>query len=71
MPTRSRGPLMEDILRHIKAAKRVGAPGIATSIGGAIIAIPFDGAYLDKLAQGQHPAPDVEEKREPHNWKDW
>jgi hypothetical protein len=71
MATKHNGPLLGDILRHIKAAKKVGAPGIATNIGGAIIAIPFDSAYLDKLAQGQPPVPDAKAPEEGHNWKNW
>ena len=69
MATKANGPKVEDILRHMKAAKRMGAPGIATNIGGVIIAIPFDAAYLEKLAQGQLPAPDLTNGGKPkHNW---
>ena len=75
MPTKARGPLVEDILRHAKAAKRIGAPGIAANIGGTIIVIPFDSAYLEKLAQGQPPAPDADEQaereRRSFTMKDW
>ena len=74
MPTKANGPLMVDIFRHAKAAKRLGAPGIATNIGGAIIAILLDDAYLEKLAPGQPPAPDTEEaerERRKFTLKDW
>ena len=64
MPTRSNGPTVADLLRHGKAAKRLGARGIATNIGGSFIVIPFDSSYLEKLAQGQPPAQSSEEVKE-------
>jgi hypothetical protein len=55
------GPTVADILRHMKAAKRMGVPAIATNIGGSIIVIPIDSSYLEKLALGQPPAQSSEE----------
>jgi len=65
MPAKAVGPLLEDYRRAIRAAKREGAAGVAVRIGKATIVIPNDPAYMDKLAQGQPPAPDVETGEKP------
>ena len=59
MPARFRGPLVEDYKRAIKAAKWAGAKVVRVEIGDGAIAILLDDAYLEKLAPGQPPAPDL------------
>ena len=59
MPTKHNGPLMEDYIRALKAAKRMGAKVVRVEIGVGAIAILLDDAYLEKLAPGQPPAPDL------------
>lgn len=65
MPTKLNGPLMEDYKRALKAAKWAGAKVVRVEIGGAAIAILLDDAYLEKLAPGQPPAPDLPGERKP------
>lgn len=72
MVTKANGPLMEDYKRAIKAAKWAGWKAVRIEFKGMAIAILADETYMDRLALGQPPAPNAEEeKREPHNWKDW
>jgi hypothetical protein len=72
MPTKSNGPLMEDYIRALRAAKRMGVKAVRIEVGKGAIVMMMDDTYLEKLALGQPFAPNVEEaKREPHNWKDW
>ena len=59
MHSRFKGPLMEDYKRAIKAAKWAGAKVVRVEIDGGAIAILLDDAYLEKLAPGQPPAPDL------------
>jgi len=59
MPTKHNGPLMEDYKRAIKAAKWAGAKVVRVEIGDGAIAILLDDTYLEKLALGQPPAPDL------------
>jgi len=59
MATKHNGPLMEDYVRALKAAKRMGAKVVRVEIGDGAIAILLDDAYLEKLAPGQPPAPDL------------
>ena len=65
MPSRFKGPLMEDYVRALKAAKRMGAKVVRVEIGDGAIAILLDDAYLEKLAPGQPPAPDLPGERKP------
>ena len=60
MPVKVRGPLLEDYVRALKAAKRLGIKAVRIDVAGATIVMPLDDVYLDKLSQGQPPAPDVE-----------
>lgn len=64
MATKSNGPLMQDYVRAMKAAKRMGAPAVVVYMGGTPVVIPLNDAYLDKLAQGQPPAPSPETVKE-------
>jgi len=59
MVTKANGPLMEDYKRAIKAAKWAGAKVVRVEIGEGAIAILLDDAYLEKLALGQPPAPEL------------
>ena len=59
MSNRHNGPLMEDYKRALKAAKWAGAKVVRVEIGGGAIAILLDDAYLEKLAPGQLPAPEL------------
>ena len=59
MVYRFKGPLLEDYKRAIKAAKWAGAKVVRVEIDGGAIAILLDDAYLEKLAPGQPPAPDL------------
>jgi sugar phosphate isomerase/epimerase len=63
MATKSNGPLMEDYIRALKAAKRMGAKAVVVHTGKSAIVIPLDGDYLGKLAPGQPPAPNADEER--------
>ena len=71
MPVKAHGPLQADHQRLIRACRKEGVPNIVYHDGAMTIVIPLDGSYLDKLALGQPPAPDVEPTQGPHNWKDW
>ena len=57
MPIKSHGPLQADHQRLIRACRKEGVPNIVYHDGAMTIVIPLDGSYLDKLAQGQPPAP--------------
>jgi len=63
MPTKSNGPLMEDYIRALRAAKRMGVKAVRIEVGKGAIVMMMDDAYLDKLALGQPPAPDTNEER--------
>jgi hypothetical protein len=60
MTTKRHGPLMEDYKKALRAAKWAGAKVVRIEIDGGAIAILLDDAYLDKLAPGQPPAPELE-----------
>ena len=64
MPTRSNGPLMEDYIRALRAAKRMGVKAVRVEVGKGAIVMLMDDDYLEKLALGQPPAPDTTEVRE-------
>ena len=70
MATKHNGPLMDDYIRALKAAKRMGAKVVRVEIGDGAIAILLDDAYLEKLAPGQPPAPELngEGKLPKPNW---
>jgi len=59
MVTKANGPLMEDYKRAIKAAKWAGWKAVRVEFGNVAIALLADDTYLDKLAQGQPPAPEL------------
>jgi len=59
MVTKANGPRVEDYKRAIRAAKWAGAKVVRVEIQGAAIAILLDDAYLEKLAPGQPPAPEL------------
>ena len=66
MPTRSNGPLMEDYIRALRAAKRMGVKAVRVEVGKGAIVMLMDDAYLEKLALGQPPVPNsalTEEER--------
>ena len=65
MPTKHNGPLLEDYIRALKAAKRMGVKVVRIEIGGSAIALMMDDAYLEKLSLGQHPAPILPEEGKP------
>jgi hypothetical protein len=60
MPARTHGPLLEDYVRALKAAKRQGAKSVIAVIGGTPIVIPLDDNYLEKLAPVLPPAPNLD-----------
>ena len=70
MPSRFRGPLMEDYKRAIKAAKWGGVKAVRVEIGQGAIVMIMDDTYLDKLAPGQPPVPDAKPEKEDFklNW---
>jgi hypothetical protein len=70
MTVKAHGPLLEDYKRAIKAAKWAGWKVVRVEIGNTGIALLADDTYLEKLALGQHPAPDLKEAGKPkkHNW---
>lgn len=57
MPTRHNGPLSEDYKRAIRAAKWAGWKAVRVEFGNVAIVLLADDTYLEKLAQGQLPAP--------------
>lgn len=65
MTVKAHGPLLEDYLRALKAAKRMGAKTVVVHMGGIAIAIQLDDAYMEKLALGQPPAPDIKGEGKP------
>ena len=71
MPTKSNGPLMEDYIRALRAAKRMGVKAVRIEVGKGAIVMMMDDAYLEKLAVGQPSAPDTKPPEEGHNWKNW
>jgi hypothetical protein len=64
MPSRFRGPLVEDYKRALKAAKWAGVKAVRVEIGEGAIVLIMDDTYLDKLALGQPPAPDAKPPEE-------
>jgi hypothetical protein len=75
MPTKANGLKMEDYKRLVRVAKWAGLPNLIFHNGQTTIVLPLDGTYVAKLAEGHHPAPDVEppeeEERKPHDWAKW
>jgi hypothetical protein len=64
--TKTRGPLMEDYKRALRAAKWAGVKAVRIEMNGTAIVMIMDETYLDKLAIGQPPAPNsnlTEEER--------
>jgi hypothetical protein len=59
MPTKHNGPLMEDYKRALKAAKWAGVKAVRIEIGQGAIVMIMDDTYLEKLALGQPPAPEL------------
>ena len=59
MPSKANGPLQEDYSRAIRAAKRHGLEIVRIEMGRFAIVLPLTHAYMEKLAQGQPPAPDL------------
>ena len=59
MPARVHGPLLEDYVRALKAAKRMGVKAVRVEIGQGAIVMMMDDTYMEKLALGQPPAPDL------------
>ena len=56
MATKVNGPVMEDYIRALKAAKRMGVKAVRIEIGKGAIVMMMDDTYLEKLALGQPPA---------------
>jgi hypothetical protein len=56
---------LEDYVRALKAAKRMGVKAVRIEVAGATIVMPLDDAYIEKLPLGQSPAPDVESGGKP------
>jgi hypothetical protein len=65
VPTKVNGPLMEDYIRALRAAKRMGVKAVRVEVGQGAIVMIMDDAYLEKLALGQPPAPDTEVREKP------
>ena len=59
MPARFRGPLVEDYKRALKAAKWAGVKAVRIEIGEGAIVLIMDDTYLEKLALGHPPAPEL------------
>jgi hypothetical protein len=63
---KTEGPLLQDYLRALKAAKRMGVKSVSVHIpgSGAAIVLHLDDAYLERLERLHPPAPSlsVEEK---------
>ena len=59
MATKVNGPLIEDYKRALKAAKWAGVKAVRIEIGSGAIVLIMDDAYLEKLALGQPPAPEL------------
>lgn len=59
MTKKTHGPLQEDYIRALKAAKRMGAKVVRVEIGNGAIAILLDDAYLEKVGFAPSPAPDL------------
>lgn len=68
MATKTKGPLQEDYIRALRAAKKMGAKAVVVHLAGTPIVIPLDDAYLTALAQGQPPAPDFEQREVKPSW---
>jgi hypothetical protein len=64
MVTKTRGPLMEDYKRALKAAKWAGVKAVRIEMNGTAIVMIMDETYLDKLAIAQPPAPSSEKEGE-------
>ena len=64
MPTKANGPLMEDYMRALRAAKKMGVKAVRVEIGRGAIVMVMDDTYLEKLALGQPPAPHSEGQKE-------
>ena len=62
MPTKVNGPLMEDYVRALKAAKRMGVKAVRVEVGKGAIVMLMDDTYLEKLALGQPPAQSSKEE---------
>jgi len=60
---------MEDYIRALKAAKRMGVKAVRVEVGQGAIVMLMDDTYLGMLALGQHPAPNLESGVKPkHDW---
>ena len=61
MATKANGPLMEDYIRALRAAKKMGVKAVRVEVGRGAIVMFMGDDYLEKLALGQPPAPSSEE----------
>lgn len=61
MATKVNGPVMEDYIRALKAARRMGVKAVRIEIGKGAIVMMMDDTYLEKLALGQPPSTTEEE----------
>ena len=68
MTTKTNGPLQVDVQRLIRACRREGVPKFEYQLGGVTIVVWLDDTYLEKLARGQPPAPDLPGERKKHDW---
>jgi hypothetical protein len=64
MPTKANGPLMEDYVRALRAAKKMGVKAVRIEVGRGAIVMLMDDTHLEKLALGQPPAPSSEKAGE-------
>ena len=59
MPAKAHGPIEMDYRRLIRACRKEGVPKVEYRFGDVTIVIWLDDAYLEKLAPGQPPAPNL------------
>jgi len=59
MAAKAHGPIEMDYRRLIRACRKEGVPKVEYRFGDVSIVIWLDDAYLEKLAPGQPPAPDL------------
>jgi hypothetical protein len=73
MTVKTEGPLLQDYLRALKAAKQMGVKSVSVHIPktGTAIVLHLDDAYLEGMALRHPPAPDLKGEEKPKLKFDW
>lgn len=57
----------QDIIRTLRAAKKMGIPFVRIEVGEATLVLPLDQAHIALMSDGHLPSPDPSDEREKYN----